>query len=221
LLWSEDELTHFTTYTVDNLGRDLAIALPTGGAMTITIDAAGNRTSLMDPLPLPNAQTDKTQFQFDQMNRVNLVTDPNNLVTTYAYDDAGNIQDIYDRDVLPSGNHRHRHFIYDDAGRLITEQWKDGSTVNYSANYGYDAASELTSVSDNNSAYGFAYDSRGRLISADNANTLNIPHVVLTYQYDADGHRHEGDRSHRPAGDHPPVRPWEWSAPRFLVHSKW
>ncbi len=188
-----DELSHTTSYTADNLGRVLVIQLPTTPPVTVsyitmTYDAAGNRTSLTDPTPLSSG-TDSTQFHYDALNRVDRVTDPNGQVTTYAYDNAGNVQDIYDRDTLPSGNHRDRHFLYDDAGRLITEQWKDGSTVDYTANYGYDAASELTSAGDDYSSYSLAYDARGHEISTDNANTLNIPHVVLTFGYDAVGNR--------------------------------
>jgi RHS repeat-associated protein len=190
LIWAKDELSHVTTFTVDNLGRTLAAALPTGGTITATFDAASNRTSVQDPLPLPNQQIDQTQFHFDTMNRVDRISDPNNLVATYVYDAAGNLQDMYDRVILqPSGNHRNRHFIYDDASRLITEQWRDGTTVKNSVNYGYDAASELTSATDNNSANSFAYDSRSRMVSADNANNLNIPHVVLTSQYDLASNR--------------------------------
>ncbi len=195
----EDQLSHTTSYNVDNLGRVLTIQLPTGGVITMTYDAAGNQTSVTDPTPLASG-TDITQLHYDAMNRVDRVTDPDNLVTTYGYDAAGNIQDIFERDTLPSGNHQDQHFIYDDAGRLINEQWKDGSTVDYTATYGYDAASEMTSASDNNSAYSFGYDARGRQISVDNANTLNIPHVVLTSVYDAVGNRTEVMDSLNPSG---------------------
>jgi RHS repeat-associated protein len=188
---SKDQLGNSTAFTVDNLGRTLATALPTGGVITATFDAQGNQLSLTDPLPLPGQQTDKTQFHFDAMNRVDRVTAPDGQVTTLVYDANGNMQDIYDPDVLASGRHRDRHFVYDDANRLITEQWLDGTAVDYTASYGYDAASQLTSASDNNSAYSFAYDSRGRQISSDNANTLGIPHIVLTSQYDKTGNRTE------------------------------
>ncbi len=199
LTWTEDELSHFTTYTVDKLGRVLAVQLPTGGVVTMTYDAAGNQTSITDPTPLASG-TDITQFQYDAMNRVHSETDPNGLTITYDYDAAGNLQDIFERDTLPSGNHQDRHFIYDDAGRLINEQWLDGSTVDYTATYGYDVASEMTSASDNNSAYVMAYDSRGREISVDSANTLNIPHVVLTFVYDAVGNRTEVMDNLNPSG---------------------
>jgi YD repeat-containing protein len=193
-----DELSHVTTFQVDNLGRVLWIHLPTGGYVTMAYDRAGNRTSLSVPTPLPSG-TDTTQFQYDAMNRVTSVTDPNGQVTTYSYM-QGVLQDIYDRDTLPSGSHRDTHFMYDDASRLITEQWKDGSTVDYTASYGYDAASELTSASDNNSAYSLAYDNRGHEISIDNSNTLNIPHVVVTFGYDAVGNRTQVLDNFSPSG---------------------
>ncbi len=198
--WTEDELSHVTTFTVDNLGRVLTVQMPTGGVITMTYDAAGNQTSVTDPTPLASG-TDTTQIHYDAMNRVGSVVDPYGMTTTYDYDAAGNLQDIFDRDVLmPSGNQRDRHFIYDDAGRLINEQWLDGSTVDYTATYSYNAASELTRASDNNSVYSFGYDSRGWQISVDNANTPNVPNVVLTSVYDAVGNRTEVMDSLNPSG---------------------
>ncbi len=55
--------------------------------------------------------------------------------------------------------------------------------------YTLDAASQLTSVSDPDSEYAFTYDHLGRLLTVDNDDTPNLPHVVLTSAYDAVGNR--------------------------------
>ena len=187
-----DELSHVTTFMVDNLGRVLGIQLPlpttppvTGGYITMTYDPAGNRTSLTDPL----SSTDTTTFSYDAMNRLAWREEPGQVFTTFSYYQDGRLKDITDPDTLPDSYHRDRHFTYDDAGRLLTEQWLDNGVSSYTATYGYDAASELTSARDNNSSYTLAYDNRGREISTDNANTPNMPHVVLTSVYDAVGNR--------------------------------
>jgi hypothetical protein len=54
---------------------------------------------------------------------------------------------------------------------------------------GQNLANELTSASDPNSAYAFAYDGDGDTLTVDNAGTPNVPDVVLTSAYDAMGDR--------------------------------
>ena len=60
---------------------------------------------------------------------------------------------------------------------------ENGRTITYN----YDAASQLTSVSDPNSSYTYNYDLAGRLTRVDNEGTANIPRVVLSYSYDKVG----------------------------------
>jgi YD repeat-containing protein len=60
---------------------------------------------------------------------------------------------------------------------MTTETWVSGS---YTATYMYDAANELTSVTDPFSFYAYTYDGAGRLQSVDNNGTPGVPHLVLT-----------------------------------------
>jgi YD repeat-containing protein len=55
--------------------------------------------------------------------------------------------------------------------------------------YTYDAASQLTEVSDADSSYAYTYDNLGRVLTADNDGTPGVPDVVLTSAYDAAGNR--------------------------------
>jgi RHS repeat-associated protein len=186
LISRQDENTFTTTYSRDSLGRVKAVTAPSnpGGTTTYGYDAASNLTSLTDASAAHNVTT----FNHDSMNRVSTVIDPagapNNYVTTHVYDPAGNLQDLYDRDG------RHRKFAYDAADRETTEQWLSGSTVLRTFTYSYDAASELTNAQDPDSDYSYTYDSRGRLISVDNTGLAGrVPHMVMTYGYDATGNR--------------------------------
>ncbi len=196
----EDALANTTSYMPDNLGRVLYQTAPTGGQISYSYDTAGNPLSLQDPVQ------NLTQYQYDAMNRVVKMIAPGTLTTSYTRDADGNITDVIDPDILGDGQHRDRHFIYDNAGRLITEQWLDGSTVTYQANYGYDAASELISASDQTgggatiSSYTFTYDARGRLASTQENNIPGVGSVTLRYQYDANGNRTEMYDNLSPAG---------------------
>ena len=52
-----------------------------------------------------------------------------------------------------------------------------------------DAASQLTAVADDDSAYAFTYDNLGRVTEVDNGTTPDMPHVVLTMAWDAGNRR--------------------------------
>jgi len=64
-----------------------------------------------------------------------------------------------------------------------------GSTVLETFSYAYNADGQLTSASSPDSAYAYAYDGEGRTASVDNNGTPNVPDVVLSDQYDANGNR--------------------------------
>jgi RHS repeat-associated protein len=168
-----------TTNSYDAMGRLLTVKQPDSNpnnhpTITYTYDAAGNETSITDPVG------NTTTTAYDHMNRSTTITDALNHNTILAYDSAGNLGSKTDR------NGRQTTYSYDAAGRLTGKTWVSG---NYVATYAYDAASELTSETDGNSNYSLSYDTAGRLITVDNANTPNAPHVLLTYTYDAADNR--------------------------------
>ena len=99
---------------------------------------------------------------------------------SYIYDAVGNQLSATDR------NNRTRRFTYDNLNRQTLEEWLDNSgnairTISQS----YDAASQILAASDPDSAYSYAYDSDGRLISVDNQGTTGLPRVLLEYAYDS------------------------------------
>ncbi|WP_233902915.1 putative Ig domain-containing protein [Stieleria maiorica] len=111
-------------------------------------------------------------------------------VRAFAYDGEGNQIEMIDR------NGRRREFDYDHSGRLTEERWyneAEHSTdplalVNTLA-FTYDALGNMLTAQDVNSHYVHTYDALNRLTSVDNnpEGTLDLPRVILTYQYDAQG----------------------------------
>lgn len=69
-------------------------------------------------------------------------TDPNSVVTNYAYDDRGRITSIT---INPGANQSQTGFTYDAAGSLTVVTFPDSSTLTYA----YDDAHRLTSVTNN------------------------------------------------------------------------
>lgn len=116
----------------------------------------------------------------------------------YDYDSAGNRTEIIDR------NGRKRTFIYDERNRKIGELWwqldvGSGQEVvirsftwqyctcgNISIATEYDGPASSSPIL---SQYAYKYDLLGRLVSVDNAGTKDMPHVVLSYGYDANGNQ--------------------------------
>ena len=55
--------------------------------------------------------------------------------------------------------------------------------------FDYDAASQLTDVSDPDSTYAYTYDNLGRVLTVDNSGTSGVADIVLTSAYDANNNR--------------------------------
>jgi RHS repeat-associated protein len=145
--------------------------------ITFSYDAAGRLASVTDP------DSNVTSYHYDSANRLDYSTDPRGKTVNYSYYDDNKLKSITDE------LNQLRTFTYDAANRLLTEQWKNGAQVLYTATYAYDSANRLTSASDQSSAYTYAYDTANRLISDSKAGTTAIPAFVLTYSYDGRNNR--------------------------------
>ena len=163
-----------TRYKYDANNRKIAVIDAVGSTTTTTYDAVGNVLSISDPV------NNTTTYTYDELNRQLTDTNVLGLARTFTYDAVGNRIAMRDR------NGRESKFTYDAKDRQTSEQWLDGSNnpIRY-ADYTYDAASQLTSASDPDSAYSYAYDLNGRLTSVDNAGTNGVPNVRFNYSYDA------------------------------------
>jgi RHS repeat-associated protein len=81
-----------------------------------------------------------------------------------------------------------RTFSYDRLNRTTSEVWLDENNNSLNTiNYNYDAASQLVSLNDSNSAYSYIYDLNGRPIEVNNFGTPGVPNITLNYTYDAVG----------------------------------
>ncbi|ANJ67403.1 hypothetical protein A9404_08435 [Halothiobacillus diazotrophicus] len=93
---------------------------------------------------------------FDANGRLLQKTDPNGLVTQYAYDPRGRVSRITQQ--ISGGAARVTTFSYTPFNELSSVALPDGRTLTY----GYDDAHELTAITDNlGDKVSYAYDSRG------------------------------------------------------------
>ena len=167
----------------------------------------------------PNGQT--LTWQYDLAGRQISETDAdggNSTTTTDSYDDAGNLltQTLTSGSASPSattyqydkdGNETQQTdadgriitYSYDAEGRETGEKWYasqaalNSNSPSNVLSYSYDADGDLLTAGDNNSSYTFGYDDAGRLQTVSNANTPNMPQVVLTDGYGDVGQGARGD----------------------------
>ncbi len=173
-----DALSHTTTTAYDAMNRVTSDTDARGGVTSYTYDAAGRTLTVTDP------DNNTTTYTYSTaVDAVATETDPLGHVTAYAYDGEGNLTAVIDRDG------RVREFAYDPVGRETGEVWRDtvGGPAVYTESITYDPAGQVQSVSDPYSSYAYTYDARGRELTEDDAGTPGLPHVVLTYGYDAKG----------------------------------
>ena len=176
-----DALGKVTGYDYDALYRRTGVTDALGQETRMAYDAQGNLLSLTD------ASGNVTDYTYDSLSRMvaeRITVSGEVLERRYDYDLASNLTERQDR------NGRTQAFTYDKLNRQTQERWLDaqGNTVR-DIDYSYDAASQLTSVTDPDSAYSYTYDAAGRLLSTDNSGTAGTPDVLLNYGYDAVNNR--------------------------------
>ncbi len=205
------------TYTYDNDGRMLTRVYPGGATDTFTYDENGNILTAANAVitysygydaanrmtgatAITGGNTRAITYAYDNAgNRTSMLT-PDNVTTSYVYDDAGRLTSI-------TNNTGAYAFAYDFGGRRTTLTYPGGATATYT----YDANSNLLNVLHARSGAtllqpAYTYDQVNNRITRtdtlptssgnnlqenmtyDNANEqLNIN--TATYTYDANGNR--------------------------------
>ena len=185
---------HTTSFAYDTLGRVTQTTFPSTLVETYGYDQLYNLTSKTD------RKNQTIQYVYDSLYRMTSKTYPDSTAANYVYDLVGKIQQVTD----PTGTYG---FAYDNMGRLIgtTTQYTFLPGHNFQNSYGYDAASNRTSLTaPDGSTNSYDYDTLNRLSSLTNSLTgqfgfgydalsrrtqLTRPNGVNTnYNYDSVSH---------------------------------
>ena len=142
-----------TTNVYDVAGRPVA-STNAKGTTCNTYDAEGRLTQDVTP-----GATQPRTYTYDPSGATRTVTDSSGTVTT-KYDEAGRVVDGVDSYGAEST------FAYDADDNVVTRVASDGALAlnpGYATSYGYDAASELTRITDPAArVYTVSYDSAAR-----------------------------------------------------------
>lgn len=119
-----------------------------------------------------------TVYTYDELNRVESVTDALGRTTNYAYDEAGNLIERTDARGLAT------EYDYDELNRLILVEHLDGESLVDDVDYAYDEVGNRETMVDDTGMTTYAYD------ALDRPTDITFPgSSVVSYEYDEVGNR--------------------------------
>lgn len=176
-----------------------------GGSTEFTYDALGRVTSELRTI---GVQTYTTSYVYDDDDNLTQITYPSGRIVTYARDKDGQVTSVATKQgvsaaevVIASnitympfgpiaslrfGNGQVSTYTYDQDYRLTDIVTGDGATTAQDLDYAFDSASNISSITDNQTAslnQTFGYDDVDRLTDADGV------YGDIDYAYDAGGNR--------------------------------
>jgi RHS repeat-associated protein len=212
-------LTQLTKFKYDTAGRKYSIERPNGQVITYETYDVMNRLKQQRVAQTPNPDavtqytyyapgengpvgflhtmkdphlvgtSEKYEYLYDSMGRKTWVIYPHDssnppvqTVEYFGYDDAGRLQTYFNR------NGKTQTFHYDALNRVKWFEWTDGAAPR--VDFGYDAASRLTSINNANANIIRQYYNDNLLYKETEQILLTGGRSkTVTYTYDADGNR--------------------------------
>jgi RHS repeat-associated protein len=166
-----------TTTTYDSMGRVSTVTDADGGVTSYTYDADGREASVTDP------DGNTTSYTYDADGDLIATTDPNGYTSTESYDADGEVITSVDNDG------RQINYSYNSMGKEVAETWigSTGTAIETIAST-YNAAGELTSITDGTTTLSYTYDADGNQLTASTSGVdSGQPSVTLTSSYAPDG----------------------------------
>ena len=156
------------SFTYDRDGNRATIKDSAGGMTTYNYDQLDRLKSIKDP------ENDVTSFFYDRDGRPNLTAEIGGIKQVSLYDKASRVTTIYTNG--SSGNVQKIAYAYDNAGLRISETDTVGSTTTYS----YDRARRVYQTVQGTSTTTDTWDAMGNLLQEVS------PSGTFTYAYNAD-----------------------------------
>jgi len=142
----------------DAWGQMTSSVDPNGAQRNYTYDNMGHRLTQTNPFPQGGTPAPVTTYQYDQLGRVTVVTQPDGTTVQTSY--SGSVVTVTDQ------VNRKIKRESDGLGRLIkvTEQDVSTGSLTQETTYTYDVSDRLTGVTQGSQTRAFKYDSEGHLL---------------------------------------------------------
>ncbi len=167
-------------YTYDSLGRILQEKTTDGIIKKYTYNVPEGIIKMS--LITPTGEEKEYVYTYDNMGRLQTVTDPTGVTTSQTYTESGDLESI----VYPQGGGI--TYGYDEYGRLVEEKLSIGTTYTYEYNaesnvaaytngrgqettYTYDKAGRITGYTDELGTVTYSYDANGNVVKITEINT--------------------------------------------------
>jgi len=195
LIASTDPLGNVTQIRYALTDNKIAVIMPDGTSTRYGYDAANRLTEET------NALNGVTRYGYDTMGRMIRLIDTKGNTTQWAYDLNGhltrktyadNTGDSYGYDAagnqtsLLNAAGQTKTMTYSSRNQLISTYWSVSGTP--AVSFTYDAAGEIVSVVNTESAVSYTYDAAGQMLTETQTHAGQSPRT-LQYAYDADGQR--------------------------------
>ncbi|MGJ0515580.1 MAG: polymorphic toxin type 10 domain-containing protein [Methylomicrobium sp.] len=174
-----DPLNHVTRHEYDSLDQVVRTLQPhpdisgqTLGQIDAEYDPLGQITRVTDPRNL------ETGYQVNAFGNLLTLTSPDTGMTTFTYDEAGNVKTQTD------ARGKAVAYTYDNHNR-ITQVVDDDQTVAYTWDSCAYGIGRLCSLNNGSSRLAFSYDLHGRIILQ--SQTVGTTTLTIGYHYDPDG----------------------------------
>jgi len=167
-----------TTYSYTN-GNLTTVTPPSGSGLNpinLYYDSANRVIEIDSESGSTGREVEYTYDDFDRITQAVYKNAANQVVATfnYTYDNDGNL-------IKRTGPAGTTNYTYDGLDRPTGESFPDGT----SDSYGYDAASNLTSLTDAGGTVSYGYDKANQLTSVTDPGA-NTPSATLGYDNDGD-----------------------------------
>jgi YD repeat-containing protein len=174
-----DPLGHATSNAYDALNRLVQVTDPNQGLTQYAYNGIDQLVAVSDPRNLT------TSYNYDGLSNLNAQASPDTGNTTNTYDTAGNLLTQTD------AKGQTTRYAYDPLNRVTSIVFADGSTQNYGYDQGANGLGRLTFFAETNSAnqitvvQDYAYDAHGRT-TLENRNIGGV-NYAFGYAYDSGG----------------------------------
>jgi RHS repeat-associated protein len=185
------ELITYDTYDAMNrlLQKTTHRDATTTDVVHMSYDCAGNQMTFQDENATARGDaTNIYKYDYDNLNRLTVMTYPNGKTEIHEYDAAGNLKKYTDRAGAVQHFDSTSPASYDNRNRPLYFSWSDGTSSQTTV---YDAASRKTQIDNADATINFAYYDDNKLKSQEEwskALADNV-HRTVMYTYDADGNR--------------------------------